>query len=270
MGDGWYRQAFGAHYRLLYRHRDQEEARRCLELLPTLAPLCGDGSERPVLDLGCGDGRHLDRLRRAGVPAVGLDLSWDLLTAARDNADGGEPLRLVRGDMRELPLRAESVAAVLSLFTAFGYFAEAGANEAVVREIARVLTRQGHWFLDFFDTAKVRRELADGLPRRRERCEGPLLIREERRIGGTGDSVTKKVRLSAVGGQEREAAAWGIGDAGLEYEESVALLDLGELDAMARRNGMIRVAAAGDYDGRPLHEGSRWILVYRRRGESGS
>ncbi len=32
----WYASAFGAHYPLLYRHRDETEARRCLQLLRQL------------------------------------------------------------------------------------------------------------------------------------------------------------------------------------------------------------------------------------------
>ena len=43
----------------------------------------------------------------------------------------------------------------------------------------------------------------------------------------------------------------GIGAAGLEYEERVALLSLEELDADgAAQAALMRVAAAGDYDGR--------------------
>jgi len=69
----WYEAAFGAHYPLLYRHRDLAEAQRCLELLPSLAPLTNDGAGI-ILDLGCGDGRHTAWLDQSGVDVVGLDL----------------------------------------------------------------------------------------------------------------------------------------------------------------------------------------------------
>ena len=71
----WYETAFAAHYPLLYQHRDEAEARHCVDLLPRLAPL-GEGT---ILDLGCGGGRHLELIAARGGRAVGLDLSADLL-----------------------------------------------------------------------------------------------------------------------------------------------------------------------------------------------
>jgi SAM-dependent methyltransferase len=268
MASEWFDKAFGSHYRLLYRHRDQEEARACLELLPRLAPMSADGG--PVLDLGCGDGRHLSLLAAQGVDAVGLDRSAALLAAARNDAAGGTSLRLVRGDMRRLPLATGAVSSVLSLFTAFGYFKDLEANLQPVQEIARVLRTGGHWFLDFMDSGKVAGELADGSPRSRERVDGPLRISEERRLASDGRCVIKSVLLEPVSGREDDALAWGIEPAGLAYEERVALLTLAELDRMAAGSGLERVASAGDYDGRPLHRGSRWILVYRRGPEEGN
>jgi SAM-dependent methyltransferase len=257
----WFVAAFGAHYPLLYRHRDLAEARQCLELLPRLAPLVSHLGDRPlpVLDLGCGDGRHLGLLHESGVPAVGLDLSPQLLSGA------GPGLDLVRGDMRRLPFVADCFGAVLSLFTAFGYFGTPAGNAAPVKEIARVLQAGGHWFLDYFDGDRVRDELgtADHVRERELDC---LLVRETRRYQAERCQVIKDVVLRARPGFEREAAAAGVGDRGLTYREQVAVFTLAELDGMTGEQGLRRVAGVGDYEGAALGDGPRWLLVYRKEG----
>ena len=263
MGDRWYTQAFGAHYPLLYRHRDAAEAERCLDLLPRLAPLTWAPGQA-ILDLGCGDGRHLEILAGQGRRAVGLDLSDPLLRSAQVRIFGEDPPALVRGDMRRLPFRPGSFSAVLSLFTAFGYFESPAANREPVQEVTRVLLPGGHWFLDYFDADRVRAELSIEASSVRVRELGPLSIREERGLGLGNACVTKQVRLEPLPGNKEQAAVWGIPSAGLEYTESVALFTLEELDAMAAAHSLKRVAAAGGYAGEPLGSGSRWILVFRK------
>lgn len=256
----WYASAFGAHYPLLYRHRDAAEAERCLDLMPRLAPL-GDG---PVLDLGCGQGRHLALLARRGVRAVGLDLSPQLLAIARTQSPAAG---LVRADMRAIPLATAGCSAVLSLFTAFGYFGDARANAPVAAEVGRVLRPGGHWFLDFLNSERVARELAGG-PRATEREQGPLRVREQRSLADGPRRVVKEVALAPLPGRDDEAAGWGVPIAGVRYAEEVTLFSLAQLDALAAAAGLARVVAAGDYAGAPLGADSpRWLLVYRREPE---
>lgn len=254
----WYEVAFGPHYPLLYAHRDQAEARRCLALLPRLAPL-GEG---PLLDLGCGQGRHLSELAPRSGTVVGLDISRPLLLLARQAAPAAH---LVRADMRRLPLRAECCSAVLSLFTSFGYFGAVFRHRPLVREIARVLHRGGHWFLDFLDSERVAAELADG-PRTSSRDLGVLLVEEQRRLAARPRRVVKTLSIEAGIGQQAAAAALGIGPQGLRYVEEVTLLSLEQLEELAAAAGLRLAAAAGDYMGGPLVPGAseRWLLVFRR------
>lgn len=266
MSDAWFRKAFAAHYPLLYGHRNEAEARQCLELLPRLAPWAGTEAAGPVrvLDLGCGDGRHLQSLVEQGVPALGLDLSPDLLARAKQRTSGSGSLTLVRGDMRGLPFATGSFSAVASLFTAFGYFGPLPQNRSMIAEVARTLRTGGHWFLDYLDCRKVRAELSASGPATRERTIGPMLVRETRSLTGQADRVVKKVEIVAAAGAEAEAVALGIEPDGLEYVEEVALFEVEELDSLASDLGLVRCAAAGDYAGAPLEEGDRWILVFRK------
>lgn len=263
MADSWFKQAFGAHYPLLYAHRDLAEAKRCLDLLPGLAPL-GQNSGGQVLDLGCGDGRHLELLMKSGQRVVGLDLSAELLAAARTRLKRTGEFDLVRGDMRILPFIGEAFSTVLSLFTAFGYFGSFEANCEPAAEVARVLVPGGHWFLDYFDGDKVRDELRGKGSDLRERDLGPLVVCEEREFDESRSQVSKRVHLEPRPGYLDEAGELGIPATGLSYTERVAVFTLEELDTMAGQAGLSRVAAAGGYDGEPLGEGNRWILVFRK------
>ncbi len=250
MSAPWYETAFGAHYPQLYAHRDEAEALRCLELLPSLAPLAAQG--RPVLDLGCGDGRHLRRIGELGGVAFGLDLSEHLLALA-DRRPQHPPL--LRGDMRQLPLGSATLDSVLSLFTAFGYFGPLQDNAPVVAEVSRVLAAGGHWFLDYLDAGRVLAELEAQPVSRRERRLGGVLAVETRRLSPDRRQVCKDVSLELEPGREP-----------LRYTEEVALFTLEEMDALAAAHGLIRVADAGSYDGAALGQGDRWILVYRKEG----
>ena len=116
----WYRSFFGKEYLDIYGHLLTEEnseaeaefVMRALDLKP------GDR----VLDLCCGTGRHAVPLARAGLKVTGLDLSEEYLTIARSAAyEADVEVRLVQGDMREIPFRGE-FDAVVNMFTAFGYF----------------------------------------------------------------------------------------------------------------------------------------------------
>lgn len=259
MADSWYEVAFGAHYPDLYGHRNDAEALRCLELLPRLGPLRNQGL--PVLDLGCGDGRHLAYLKKMKLDAIGLDLSSPLLALADARP---EKIPLIRGDMRALPFKEQALASVLSLFTAFGYFGKIEENEIVMQEVSRVLCTGGHWFLDYFNCDRVREELGSGEKFSRQRIKGGMRIEETRQYSEPMGIVSKEVFLKPIPETDSSSS---IPTSGLRYMEKVAVFKLNQIDDLARKNGLVRVSSAGSYDGASLDEGDRWILVYRK--ESG-
>ena len=61
----------------------------------------------PVIELGCGTGRIMLPLVRAGVPVIGIDLSLPMLARARQRLRRARLTSgsLVRGDIRSLPFR---------------------------------------------------------------------------------------------------------------------------------------------------------------------
>jgi SAM-dependent methyltransferase len=242
--EDWYSQSFGALYPVIYAHRTIEAAgpeadfaARCLDLR--------DGQR--VLDIGCGNGRHLFHLLRQTPHVVGLDYSPDLLAVARDLLGPGACL--IRGDMRRLPL-VPAFDAVTSFFTSFGYFKTTSEDLAVLHEIARVLLPKGRFFIDYVNPAYVKNTL---VPRSDREYKG-YAIRERRWIDQARRRVNK-ITEASLGGEA--AGTW---------FESVRLYDVLELRELLEQAGIEAGDTYGDYTGSPLADRlPRMIVVGEKR-----
>jgi len=105
-----------------------------------------------LLDAGCGPGHDVGLARARGRQAVGLDLSAGMLARARRRV--GPPL--VQADVRMLPFRSASVAAVWSAY-ALPHVPRERLPE-VAAEVARVLVPGGMAALTYAGGDAVRRE----------------------------------------------------------------------------------------------------------------
>jgi SAM-dependent methyltransferase len=120
-----------------------------------------DRGER-VLDVGCGPGRHALALARSGIDVVGVDLSEDFITLARDVAEAdGLPARFEVGDVRELVYDGEFDAVVCLCQGAFGLLGGRDEPRAFER-IAAALRPGGRLALTAFSAAFAVRFLEAG------------------------------------------------------------------------------------------------------------
>lgn len=108
-----------------------------------------------VLELGCGTGRVLVPLVEAGLDAVGLDISADMLAIAdgklrRCGASERARWELVAADMREYDLGRRFSAVVLP-FNTFLYMYTDGDRERCLRSALRHLDADGTLFIDVFN-----------------------------------------------------------------------------------------------------------------------
>ena len=236
----WFEAWFDEDYALLYAHRDAEEARvavgRALRVAPELA-------EGPVLDLACGSGRHLEILRRANPLAFGMDLSKTLLGMA----PGGLRPWLLRGDMRHLPIKSESLHGICLWFTPFGYFSDAE-NRALMLNLGGLLVNKGALVMDYLNADLVARTLD---PEDTVEQGG---VRAQSRRSIEGDRLVKRMVLTHLDtGETRDVL------------ESVRLYPPAELQEMAVRAGLRLRRVMGTYAGEAFTEDSpRWIGIFEK------
>ncbi|MCD9022760.1 class I SAM-dependent methyltransferase [Cohnella silvisoli] len=253
MGD-WFTTSFGEDYKIVYRHRNRENAEREIgEMMEwmKLRPGC------PVLDIGCGTGRHAQALKALGYEVTGLDLSEVLLAEARQNDPDG-CIVWVNGDMRQLPFGSESFEATVNFFTSFGYFDDFQDNVRVLQEMKRVLRPNGRYLIDYLNPAYIKRCLVPVS----ERVDGPtgLRITEKRTI--EDDFIVKKIIVTPPADEKGN-----LGES-RRYEERVRLIGFEQFEQMLAETGLVLDRAYGDYDGSAYAANSskRLILLGRRLG----
>jgi len=237
--DEWFLDWFDEDYTALYAHRDEEEATQAVHMALAAAPMLASG---PVLDLGCGNGRHLLELRKVNPRAFGLDLSRHLLQLAPRALRG----YLLRGDMRQLPLRPGSLTGVCLWFTPFGYFSDAQ-NRRLLCTIRGLLRPGGVLLLDFLNAHRLRACLVED-----DVVERPGLRVESRR-SIEGNRLLKRMRIERL-------------ETGVvrEVTESVRLYEPCELRALAQDCGLNVTHEFGNYDGSPFRDtvSPRWIGLF--------
>lgn len=101
-----------------------------------------------LLDLCCGPGRYAVAFAGRGFRVTGVDRSRALLARAQAHAvEAGVDVELVERDMREF-VRPSAFDLVVNLFTSFGYFADAGDELQVLRNVHDSLRAAGTFVID--------------------------------------------------------------------------------------------------------------------------
>lgn len=145
----------------------------------------------PVLELGCGTGRVLIPIARAGVTIDGLDGSPNMLARCREKllaepAKVQSRVTLHEGDMRSFELRKQ-FALVTIPFRPFQHLLTVDDQLACLRSIHRHLTSEGRLILDIFNPSI---DLLVNRPLGVEMVEGPPFEMPD------GRSVTRSFKIS--------------------------------------------------------------------------
>ncbi len=146
-----------------------------------------------ILDLCCGQGRHVLELCRRGFKKVmGVDRSRYLVRLARKRTqDAGFNATVREGDARHVRLPEGSQDCVAMMGNSFGYFASEEDDLKVLRSVARVLRSGGTVALDLTDGEWVK---ANFDPRSWEWIDQKHFVCRERSLSSGGDRlITREV-----------------------------------------------------------------------------
>jgi SAM-dependent methyltransferase len=238
----WYKLSFGELYPVVYAHRSIEsaepESRFAIEKL-AITP------HSRVLDLCCGNGRHLVHLRKHTDNIVGLDYSGDLLAIAQETVSA----QLIRADMRAIPING-TMDAVVNFFTSFGYFEDEEENHAVVHDVSNALKPNGRFMIDYINPVYARATLVPNS----EREQDGYLIHETRWISESNGRLNKRTTLTTDGHIRAELG------------ESVKLFTRENLTELLESECLMVDSVFGDIDGSSFESLSpRMIIIGTKR-----
>lgn len=225
-------------YHILYKNRDQKEARLFMANLVAFLKL--KKNDR-ILDLACGKGRHSVFLNSLGFDVVGADLSQNNIDYA--NEFSNETLRFVQRDMRK-PLNLK-YDAIFNLFTSFGYFEKDEEDLNVLTNIKNALrTDDSIAVIDFLNVKKAINNLVEEETVVRNDIEFNIS-----RSFGNG-FIVKKINIKTPQGTH-------------QYFERIKYLDLPKINSYLSEVGLKLNHTFGDYDLQEFDEekSNRLILI---------
>jgi SAM-dependent methyltransferase len=225
-------------YHMLYRHRDEREARNFINHLVDFLKL-KKGAR--IQDLACGTGRHSIYLNSLGYDVCGLDLSQNNIETAKLSEN--EQLHFEVHDMRQV-YKHRGFDAILNLFTSFGYFDDIADNQKVIESVYSGLLPGGRFVIDYFNSAQVLKHLPSDDQKEIEgyRFEINRHLRDGR--------IEKEIRIHREGRN-------------LSYTESVYPFTKQELCDLIENNGFRLEACFGSYslEGFEEDKSERLIIV---------
>ncbi len=253
MDKPWFNRWFGEAYKRLYPHRDFKEAE--LQVAFVLRELPVTFKWR-ILDVGCGQGRHLKILRDLGyLSSFGLDLSIPLLRDARSASQ-----QVIQGDMRHLPFPSNSFDWVNSFFTSFGYFATFAEDVEALSQFVSVLKPGGWLFLDLINKDHLLSQLVS-----EDTCvKNQVTVTQRRRLELSSQTVGAGPQTETVVVKEIEIQK--PGSEIEKFEERVRLYSQEDMSALANQFSLRIVKTFGDEKGMPFHKSlsPRMALLFQK------
>lgn len=162
-----------------------------------IVSILGLAQEEKVLDLCCGQGRHVLELARRGFLNVeGYDRSQYLIRKARTRAQKENlQVRFREGDARKLPYPPDTFDVVTILGNSFGYFDSSLQDRKVLEEIFRVLKPGGRVFIDAADGDHMKKNFQ---PRSWEWLDRKYFVCRERALSSDGERLICREVISRI------------------------------------------------------------------------
>ncbi|MCA6078027.1 methyltransferase domain-containing protein [Fulvivirga sedimenti] len=144
-----------------------------------------------VLDMACGQGRHLIELARRGYKNLnGIDRSRYLIQRGRNISRKEQlPVTFREGDVRKLPYQTDSFDLVTILGNSFGYFESTDDDARIIKEVFRCLKPNGQFLIDVSDGEYIRNHFA---PRSWEWIDSKHFVCRERTLASDNERLISR------------------------------------------------------------------------------
>lgn len=215
----------------------------------------------PVLELGCGTGRVLMPVARAGTPVVGIDLSERMLARARariKRARLARLARLVRGDIRQLPFPDSRFAVVMAPYGILQSLLDERLLTATLKDVRRVLARDGLFGLELVADLPAWEEYQDRVTFRSPRGPHgkPIALIE---------SVTQDRRKHITRFEQEFVEGRGKSATRRKFSLAFRTLTVPQMVQRLEKAGFEVSALLGDYQGGPWDlRADVWIILARK------
>ncbi len=219
----WFADWFDSkYYHILYKNRDEKEAEFFIKNLSNY--LCLKKGSK-IIDIACGKGRHATFLNSLGFNVVGVDLSPNSITTAKQNENNS--LKFAVHDMRKEYKKGYFDVAT-NLFTSFGYFDKDEDEQKAINAMAGNLTKEGLLIIDFMNVKKV---IAN------------LVKQEQKEINGIIFDINRKLEnnyiIKDIAINDKEIKQ--------EYQEKVKAITLSDFSHFITNAGLKIIDIFGNY-----------------------
>jgi SAM-dependent methyltransferase len=202
-------------------------------------------TQKCVLDIACGTGRHAIALCAAGFNVVGLDISIKLLRIAKSRG----ALWLVRGDLRFLPFKAESFDVVISVDNSFGYLPSKDEDQKSLVEARRILRKGGRFVLDVFNRERFMHKYARK-PAAAKLFEYPSFqLKQARTVSENGEWLCDYWTITEHAGKQSV------------FRHKAHLYTFAQLEQMLGDTEFAVDAVYGDYEKQPFGSDSKRLII---------
>ncbi len=211
----------------------------------------------PALEIGCGTGRVLLPIARAGLPCTGLDPSRDMLDALRDKNPPAN-LELVEGEVQRMSLERRDYALAYAAFRVFQHLLDVDSQLAALSRIRDHLRPNGVFAFDVFEPDLARMAVDEPDTREDETVRvGARMVRRSFAVRREQSTQRMEITLRYLDadtdeelGRERIKLRWCY-----RYE----------LEHLLHRAGFEPLRWLSGFDGRPYDGSGEIIVVARRR-----
>ena len=245
MKSEWFKDWFETEeYLNVYQHRNETDAGDLVGLIIASTTL---PESAEVMDMACGTGRHSILFAKKGFNVTAVDLSKNMIAAARKKAETEKlKINFILSDLRYFA-HSGKFDLIINLFTSFGYFATDDENFQIFKTAYEHLNNGGYFVLDFFNKHFIEQNL---IQESREKIDNSEII-QKRKIEGL--RVIKEISILEKGQSKK-------------YFESVRMFNKDELVDELIRIGFAIEKTFGDFHGNKFEQFSspRIIIIARK------